>query len=171
MRGKAGPNSAYNVASGITPACAGKSAACPPTPFLCRDHPRVCGEKPCRCRYPVQPSGSPPRVRGKAHTGGMWVQESRITPACAGKSSLACCPWRLHRDHPRVCGEKRPVRRGACSGPGSPPRVRGKDTIYSGDILSAGITPACAGKSPKSPPASGPGRDHPRVCGEKPRLG
>ena len=30
MRGKAGPNSAYNVASGITPAYAGKRAPCRP---------------------------------------------------------------------------------------------------------------------------------------------
>ena len=39
MRGKAGPNSAYNMASGITPAYAGKSLRKTPPPARQRDHP------------------------------------------------------------------------------------------------------------------------------------
>ena len=66
-----------------------------------------------------------------------------------------------------MCGEKRPVRRGECSGLGSPPRVRGKGSAPRGRPTLFGITPACAGKRPAPqawPPLPG---DHPRVCGEK----
>ena len=50
----------------ITPACAGKR-----TPFslaltLCRDHPRMCGEKLIVFTFPHFGKGSPPHVRGKA---------------------------------------------------------------------------------------------------------
>ena len=45
MRGKDYEKDLKTKERGITPAYAGKSAACPPTPFLCWDHPRVCGEK------------------------------------------------------------------------------------------------------------------------------
>ena len=45
MRGKAGPNSAHNAASGITPAYAGKSEYRSFFPARPWDHPRVCGEK------------------------------------------------------------------------------------------------------------------------------
>ena len=50
---------------------------------------------------------------------------------------------------------------------GSPPRMRGKGQDHLHRRVADGITPAYAGKSPKSRPATGPERDHPRVCGEK----
>ena len=87
VRGKAGPNSAYNVASGITPAYAGKRRAIFKRPLTFRDHPRVCGEKDGHCHPGGSRKGSPPRMRGKeasplARIGGMG-----ITPAYAGKST------------------------------------------------------------------------------------
>ena len=45
MRGKAGPNSAHNAASGITPAYAGKRMETMTRRHAVGDHPRVCGEK------------------------------------------------------------------------------------------------------------------------------
>ena len=70
----------------ITPAYAGKRADAgwiwsrPP------DHPRVCGEKlpPACCFWPSL--GSPPRMRGKGKWRGKRAEQSRITPAYAGKS-------------------------------------------------------------------------------------
>ena len=50
---------------------------------------------------------------------------------------------------------------------GSPPRVRGKDLFGLGVDGSAGITPACAGKSFVPVYDRIQRRDHPRVCGEK----
>ena len=51
---------------------------------------------------------------------------------------------------------------------GSPPRVRGKALCYGDGLKTAGITPACAGKSLCKPLTSPVSQDHPRVCGEKP---
>ena len=50
------------------------------------------------------------------------------------------------RDHPRVCGEKNAILSGRKTEPGSPPRMRGKDSIMDGLQGVHGITPAYAGK-------------------------
>ena len=153
--------------AGITPACAGKRPLAPDTAYNTRDHPRVCGEKFSLRRPPPSMGGSPPRVRGKVNFFRTLTGYFRITPACAGKRRS--CFLRLFPkwDHPRVCGEKMPC--GPCSplGPGSPPRVRGKDFLTHLKILLVGITPACAGKSRQRQPLNMWVRDHPRVCGEK----
>ena len=50
---------------------------------------------------------------------------------------------------------------------GSPPHVRGKDTIHSRATVHKGITPACAGKRSVDGNARLSEQDHPRMCGEK----
>ena len=45
-------------------------------------------------------------MRGKAPDLFAALEDRRITPAYAGKSSSAAPRWTLARDHPRVCGEK-----------------------------------------------------------------
>ena len=106
----------------------------------------MCGEKLPLSRGFAMIAGSPPRVRGKVH--GSHGRELRpgITPACAGKRSCSPTRGRLHRDHPRVCGEKVfgiPI---SVSNMGSPPRVRGKVVRPLWKKCSMRITPACAGK-------------------------
>ena len=86
VRGK-GCNLACRVsAQGITPAYAGKRCFrihhCAPL----QDHPRVCGEKKGQQEVTRWLLGSPPRVRGKGKTDGVYGGDARITPACAGKS-------------------------------------------------------------------------------------
>ena len=151
----------------ITPACAGKrddtkrAGTCP------GDHPRVCGEKQSLPSGATRPTGSPPRVRGKAACDLKVRSPAGITPACAGKrrtAQLICCAqW----DHPRVCGEKGPFGAARSMSKGSPPRVRGKENQNATAALYSRITPACAGKSPHPRWTRRRGRDHPRVCGEK----
>ena len=70
-----------------------------------------------------------------------------ITPAYAGKSAV-------HNPHKN-------------GNLGSPPRMRGKVSIYSDWPVELGITPAYAGKRPRFPTSPNFHRDHPRVCGEK----
>ena len=114
---------------GITPACAGKSS-CGLLGYSCRkDHPRVCGEKIHTHPAGFIHGGSPPRVRGKGPAGHDADGGSGITPACAGKSCQHLTAGRRVRDHPRVCGEKSRGAGPAMAGPGSPPRVRGKDIL------------------------------------------
>ena len=167
MRGKALLHCTVQTWRGITPAYAGKSYSLALFLGLHRDHPRVCGEKVLKDIKKAAAVGSPPRMRGKALEVSTWLVLPRITPAYAGKSGASVGRLAVVRDHPRVCGEKRPVRRGACSGLGSPPRMRGKDLHREERARCGGITPAYAGKSPNWFCSRLSGRDHPRVCGEK----
>ena len=154
---------------GITPACAGKRSARSAACLAGKDHPRVCGEKLHSLSPQLCVHGSPPRVRGKVDAATLTLKARGITPACAGKRLLPCCFWRLHRDHPRVCGEKRTRQAVWTQCGGSPPRVRGKVVLLLVGWLLSGITPACAGKSVWQRLRPEPARDHPRVCGEKVR--
>ena len=106
MRGKAAPFDKNYPDFGITPAYAGKSAACRLAQAAARDHPRVCGEKLRRSTKIILISGSPPRMRGKASHQLLPILAPRITPAYAGKRSVRQRRVAPGRDHPRVCGEK-----------------------------------------------------------------
>ena len=89
----------------ITPAGAGKTQPGKMSQSGQPDHPRRCGENmlpPCRL---CVNTGSPPQVRGKLNGLHLAQSRPRITPAGAGKTSVAviqiCIVW----DHPRRCGE------------------------------------------------------------------
>ena len=127
----------------------------------------MCGEKTLSPPFKSNHGGSPPRVRGKALLFCLSNLLPRITPACAGKSSLTSGYIPARGDHPRVCGEKLCPLMGEGEARGSPPRVRGKAIITSFKIHLIGITPACAGKSFISAEKRPSMKDHPRVCGEK----
>ena len=127
MRGKELNTVLFIVSDGITPAYAGKSQRRWFPRLTQRDHPRVCGEKPIAKQVKSGVVGSPPRMRGKAHT---------------------ALPSSLHRkDHPRVCGEKPMKVFSSFAITGSPPRMRGKENGISLPLSNVGITPAYAGKS------------------------
>ncbi len=189
MRGK--PYSAFIpcTATGITPACAGKTNPARAQSPAGWDHPRVCGENHSEFMYLENNTGSPPRVRGKrrrnpaafrvpgitpACAGKTMVNllsggAPRITPACAGKTCICRLVYCTDVDHPRVCGENPLIIESDYRLQGSPPRVRGKllTTFYGQSI--GGITPACAGKTSSRPSPRKAYRDHPRVCGENER--
>ena len=127
----------------------------------------MCGEKTRYRRSALVTVGSPPRMRGKDLLRRFRAAQHRITPACAGKRNAHDNRAQSLRDHPRVCGEKgQPVPAAGLS-EGSPPRMRGKVKKTQKGIQSAGITPACAGKSLREMAFTVPVQDHPRTCGEK----
>ena len=129
MRGKVISSLQCDFLSGIIPACAGKSFwPCTVLP-RCRDHPRVCGEKNKFQTHGGPVEGSPPRVRGKALVRPCWKLSTGITPACAGKRPAPEKTLPGFGDHPRVCGEKRPMSWPSMRPRGSPPRVRGKGVV------------------------------------------
>ena len=68
MRGKGGRVMFTLSLSGITPAYAGKRSVTKPRRTKRTDHPRPCGEKLSTKDFIAPPSGSPPRVRGKARS-------------------------------------------------------------------------------------------------------
>ena len=119
----------------------------------------------------INREGSPPRVRGKASTNGLYPTFAGITPAYAGKScsSRRCCGCRW--DHPRVCGEKDKAAEKAQHLRGSPPRMQGKVYFLQQGDFTIRITPAYAGKRPWLAAYCARCGDHPRVCGEKKQLG
>ena len=167
MRGKVVFRVVVLAFRGITPAYAGKSRPNRRAAGPVWDHPRMCGEKRSVSALLSAVMGSPPRMRGKVAAIKSAPLGRRITPACAGKRLHPLLLRLFREDHPRVCGEKRyrfPVQQHPR---GSPPRVRGKGYDVVGRLGGVRITPACAGKRPKSR-KNGPNTwDHPRVCGEK----
>ena len=167
MRGKGLAGGHLLHQAGITPACAGKRATRVRGRLHCRDHPRMCGEKielPC---FSLRHQGSPPHVRGKGFRSRVCVRASGITPACAGKRTRRSPRAYLHRDHPRMCGEKSIRISPLMTTAGSPPHVRGKAWSPVADAAPLGITPACAGKREQAQARAPLNRDHPRMCGEK----
>ena len=106
-------------------------------------------------------------MRGKAEESYTSVQESRITPAYAGKSSCRRKESRGSKDHPRLCGEKLLSSVPVDLVSGSPPPMRGKGFFDRFDFGRRRITPAYAGKSEITNEGSSIRRDHPRLCGEK----
>ena len=105
VREKRNSEMVFKSYSGITPACAGKTATVKSSSKFSEDHPRVCGKNYAKIYDAVDGTGSPPRVREKLN---QWVkayQDFGITPACAGKTTRLICGKSNYRDHPRVCGK------------------------------------------------------------------
>ena len=126
----------------------------------------MCGENPAPPAEPVLPAGSSPRVRGKRHRGLHRRRPGGLIPACARKTSSRASSPPSGRAHPRVCGENAGGGVVDDAGGGSSPRVRGKpDSPNLGDIT-AGLIPACAGKTRRGWARASGSAAHPRVCGE-----
>ena len=73
MRGKVGHCLASNSILGITPAHAGKRSPAFSSNSYGRDHPRTCGEKHVQPKKQARLLGSPPHMRGKGLTPGMFL--------------------------------------------------------------------------------------------------
>ena len=86
-------------------------------------------------------------MRGKLPSISFVPFSSRITPADAGKTSLATGRGRTVEDHPRGCGENYQGFAKQNYTMGSPPRMRGKLKRQAVFKLDSRITPADAGKT------------------------
>ena len=133
--------------SGITPAYAGKTSNIISAAAFFRDHPRIRGEDLITWPKEETGGGSPPHTRGRLS--GLIPQSalSGITPAYAGKTSVASMSRSKLWDHPRIRGEDLTIFHHILKGSGSPPHTRGR-LMSSCPIHNAyGITPAYAGKT------------------------
>ena len=153
-------------AGGTTPACAGKTVT--PTALTkgVRDYPRVRGEDPPSSFFFCQFGGLPPRARGRPAVAADFHAVRGTTPACAGKTRRWKASKTRPRDYPRVRGEDAHSPASWSLRVGLPPRARGRRFRVGGGEITAGTTPACAGKT--CPGAMSPAlmRDYPRVRGE-----
>ena len=109
-------------------------------------------------------------MRGKEITPFFHTSLPGITPAYAGKSGLRSKVERNDGDHPRLCGEKVLVFRTHSLRMGSPPPMRGKDSVSYTTAAQTRITPAYAGKRVTVFWRIQTRKDHPRLCGEKFRI-
>ena len=146
-RGKESKERSVCFVRRITPACAGKSQVPHSLLLFLQDHPRLRGEKYRNFTVLRPDPGSPPLARGIGQTKVLIATTVRITPACAGKSTVL--PLYLTRSW------------------GSPPLARGKAAPAPGHRTGPRITPACAGKRPLRRRCPRREWDHPRLRGEK----
>ena len=169
VRGKREAEALAKNASGLIPACAGKTLPPKLNSSSARAHPRVCGENTSPQRWRVFDQGSSPRVRGKLRKCRRWGSLWGLIPACAGKTEGPFIGSGLVGAHPRVCGENPLESAGNNEDTGSSPRVRGKRGKYLASPMDRGLIPACAGKTPSHPRGRSSHQAHPRVCGENKR--
>ena len=167
MRGKVYMKRRLKCYARITPAHAGKSRSRHKDRYICRDHPRPCGEKRRPGAGCTAWRGSPPPMRGKAAVEDRPDHFGGITPAHAGKSIAPRAAVHEVRDHPRPCGEKWYAFSNRSALAGSPPPMRGKGAGLTTVRHRTGITPAHAGKRFCCYEDCKCFRDHPRPCGEK----
>ena len=95
-------------------------------------------------------SGSPPHARGRRGFVGQRDENSE--------------------DHPRMRGEDPPVPGLRYPPTPSPPHARGRPVLLRLCESNCRITPACAGKTKKSPKKDSKSPDHPRMRGEDRRC-
>ena len=146
-RGRRSSRQSASDLRGITPACAGKTVwlSAPKVPIV--DHPRMRGEDATMRHCSMILSGSPPHARGRLISVVLGTERTRITPACAGKTTLSLAAALQPKDHPRmrgedVCGKLTPRWTS-----GSPPHARGRPFRRLSPQHVDRITPACAGKT------------------------
>ena len=166
MRGKLSATPHCRIQGRITPAGAGKTMKEVPCVCVDEDHPRRCGENSACTGFCTVLGGSPPQVRGKHAAQKARFLTLRITPAGAGKTVHHHAPAERGEDHPRRCGENKPLDKAAQRDSGSPPQVRGKPRKVNLSACRQRITPAGAGKTSFPFSVSGAHWDHPRRCGE-----
>ena len=126
----------------------------------------MCGKNYKRLKTCMYHLGSPPHVREKPRVVRKDWKQTRITPACAGKTRSRISPSFKERDHPRMCGKNSPFIVPKTTFPGSPPHVREKLDQLNLAVSFNGITPACAGKTQMQINRHNSFRDHPRMCGK-----
>ena len=119
----------YYHSSGIIPACAGSTVRALTKPTAAWDHPRMCGEHPCKTPYVVVFPGSSPHVRGAQTVSAALSVPVGIIPACAGSTCVNPIRLRFQRDHPRMCGEHVCHAKLLTLVVGSSPHVRGAHAV------------------------------------------
>ena len=135
------------LASGITPACAGKTTKFPILKATSQDHPRLRGKDPKPHSLISYIPGSPPLARERHRHKRQRVCLHRITPACAGKTYKNRYFYKLIWDHPRLRGKDIYAENSIDEFIGSPPLARERLASLPKGSSTRRITPACAGKT------------------------
>ena len=170
MRGTQGRELAVSERIGIIPADAGNTNDGTLTDAQLQDHPRGCGEHNTKQAGLPVCGGSSPRMRGTQHHGRRSAQKRRIIPADAGNTKANTADVYSKKDHPRGCGEHVVNHALFECRPGSSPRMRGTRLPSLAIRFLVRIIPADAGNTLLRNLRLSGKTDHPRGCGEHPRL-
>ena len=114
-------------------------------------------------------TGTPPRRRGglrRLTYHDRSVRTARSTPASAGRATPLNAPKGRPPEHPRVGGEEGHVVRAPSWDCGTPPRRRGGQLGFPGNLPGDRSTPALAGRTCTTKGTEMTGAEHPRVGGE-----
>ena len=112
--------------------------------------------------------GSSPRMRGAQRILDDPIAVRGIIPADAGSTTNPGRPDRSPGDHPRGCGEHRPMTHVSIHPQGSSPRMRGALFMSISGLGAVRIIPADAGSTWTVDLILCHRQDHPRGCGEHP---
>ena len=135
------------VARGITPARAGKRGLLLQRRVPQRNYPRSRGEEHSWLLAGFATVELPPLARGRVpRITSFWIQTG-ITPARAGKRPTPKISASSERNYPRSRGEEYPAMNTMSWLPELPPLARGRECLEDDEEMTAGITPARAGKS------------------------
>ena len=146
-RGKLGGRDCHFVCSRLIPAHAGKTRAGIGVPVPTRAHPRSRGENLIDAHVRRGNHGSSPLTRGKPAGHPASVQDARLIPAHAGKTSRRDARGASSPAHPRSRGENLQALDPSERAWGSSPLTRGKPPRERGMTCSTGLIPAHAGKT------------------------
>ena len=165
VRSRQTPCFSWELADGITSACAEQTSLQAPATCSPRDHLRVCGADSLMSACMPTVPGSPPRVRSRRIVIVSCRLLDRITSACAEQTSPNPTFKTQAWDHLRVCGADLNGEAADPKAAGSPPRVRSRLTGYPSKGYSLGITSACAEQTMAVGLFVAGAGDHLRVCG------
>ena len=166
MRGARAPSGPGARRAGIIPADAGSTILFLILQKDIEDHPRRCGEHAFFVAFRLLCRGSSPQMRGALIAVLALRQCERIIPADAGSTQDTLDATVGYKDHPRRCGEHRPLRASIHSAVGSSPQMRGALFDKLTGVQDGGIIPADAGSTYPASAGMSSRRDHPRRCGE-----
>ena len=152
--------------NGLTPAWAGTALRLPSASMVPGAHPRVGGDGDQGVLHPCLAGGSPPRGRGRRTTPPRPFLRVGLTPAWAGTASQRPPSSPRSGAHPRVGGDGISNSTPSTTGPGSPPRGRGRQGVVSGAFRERGLTPAWAGTAHQASGRGSTSGAHPRVGGD-----
>ena len=117
------------------------------TIIMAKDHPHLRGYYSMTNNPRLGLPGSPPLSReGRQIISRVRILR-RITPACAGRTSLKSPYNAQPQDHPRMCGKDAWQDGRKCLVLGSPPRVLEGQALIMPEQVYSRITPACAGRT------------------------
>ena len=124
-RGTLMPFDSSSSRNQFIPACAGNAYLTAPKSVAWPVHPRMRGERRSSTRQIFFPDGSSPHARGTQYLVDLGQHHPRFIPACAGNARLPNNRRPISPVHPRMRGERQPIKPENAFWIGSSPHARG----------------------------------------------